>query len=99
MSFLRKQESSLLGPQKSPSPGLAFGQAGLSRQGRGGLFHSAKCYRKTKSYTRWLKTRDFVYSLRFAKVNRPLAELAVRQSVVLAGSIGTRPFSAAALAE
>ena len=42
MSFLRKQESRLLGPQKFPSSGLAEGQAGLSRQGRGGLFHSAK---------------------------------------------------------
>ena len=27
---------------KSPSPGLAFGQAGLSHQGRGELLHSAK---------------------------------------------------------
>ena len=35
MSLLRKQESRCLGPPKSPSPGLAFGQAGLSRQGRG----------------------------------------------------------------
>ena len=42
MSFLRKQESRLLGPQKSPSPGGAFGTAGLSLQGRGGLLHSAK---------------------------------------------------------
>ena len=45
MSFLRKQQSRLLGPQKSPSPGLAFGQTGLSRQGRGELFHSAKMLR------------------------------------------------------
>ena len=42
MSFLRKQQSRLLGPQQSPSPGLAFGPAGLSRRGRGGLFHSDK---------------------------------------------------------
>jgi hypothetical protein len=42
VSFLRKQDSSLLGPQQSPSSGLAEGQAGLSRQGRGSLLHSAK---------------------------------------------------------
>ena len=30
MSFLRKQESRVFMPPKSPSPGLAFGQAGLS---------------------------------------------------------------------
>ena len=42
MSLLRKQESRLLMPSKSPSPGLAFGQAGLSRQGRGQLLHPAK---------------------------------------------------------
>ena len=42
MSFLRKQESRLPMPLKSPSPGLAFGQAGLSHQGRGDLLHSAK---------------------------------------------------------
>jgi hypothetical protein len=26
----------------APSPGLAFGQAGLSHEGRGSWFHSAK---------------------------------------------------------
>ena len=39
---LRTQESSLLVASKSPSPGLAEGQAGLSHQGRGVLLHSAK---------------------------------------------------------
>jgi len=42
VSFLRKQESRLLVPAKSPSPSLAEGQDALSRRGRGGLFHSAK---------------------------------------------------------
>ena len=46
MSFLRKQESRLLMPSKSPSPGLAEGQASLSRQGRGQLLHPAKMLRK-----------------------------------------------------
>ena len=41
MSLLRKQESRLLLPSQSPSPGLAEGQAGLSRQGRGQLLHPA----------------------------------------------------------
>ena len=42
MSFLRKQESRYLVPPKSPSLGLGFALAGLSRRGRGGLLHSAK---------------------------------------------------------
>ena len=42
MSFLRKQESRLLGPLKSFSPGFGFASAGLSRRGRGRLLHSAK---------------------------------------------------------
>jgi len=42
---LRKQESSLLVPSKSPSPVPPFGQAGLSHQGRGVLLHSAKVLR------------------------------------------------------
>ena len=41
VSFLRKQESRLLMPSKSSSPGLALGQDGLSRLGRGELLHSA----------------------------------------------------------
>ena len=45
---LRKEESSPLGPPKSPSPGGAFGTAGLSRQERGGLLHSAKVLPKKK---------------------------------------------------
>ena len=40
--FPLPEESRFLVPAKSPSPGLADGQAGLSRRGRGGLFHSAK---------------------------------------------------------
>jgi len=42
VSFLRKQESRLLMPSESPSPGLASGQADLSRQRTGSLLHSAK---------------------------------------------------------
>jgi len=34
----------LLWPQQSPSPGQPERLANLFRQGRGGLFHSAKCY-------------------------------------------------------
>ena len=45
MSFLRKQESRLLGPQKSPSPGLAEGQAGLSTaRGEAGCFIRLNSY-------------------------------------------------------
>ena len=45
MSFLRKQESRCLGPPKSPSPGLAFGQAGLSTaRGEAGCFIRLKWY-------------------------------------------------------
>ena len=50
MSLLRKQQSRLLGPQQSPSPGLAFGPAGLSRPGRGGLLHSAKMLPKKEVF-------------------------------------------------
>ena|GEM_PF-1958298 len=45
MSFLRKQESRLLVPANSPSPGLAEGQAGLSTAwGEAGCFIRLKCY-------------------------------------------------------
>ena len=45
MSLLRKQESRCLGPPKSPSPGLAFGQAGLSTaRGEAGCFIRLKWY-------------------------------------------------------
>ena len=45
MSLLRKQQSRCLGPPKSPSPGLAFGQAGLSTaRGEAGCFIRLKCY-------------------------------------------------------
>ena len=45
MSLLRKQQSRLLGPQKSPSPGLAFGQAGLSTaRGEAGCVIRLKWY-------------------------------------------------------
>ena len=47
VSFLRKQESRLLAPQKSPSPGLAEGQAGLSTAGgEANCFIRLKCYHR-----------------------------------------------------
>ena len=49
MSFLRKQESRLLRPPKSPSAGFGSASAGLSRQGRGDLLHSAKMFPFRKS--------------------------------------------------
>ena len=53
MSLLRKQESRCLGPPKSPSSGLAFGQAGLSTaRGEAGCFIRQKCYANWRgSYT------------------------------------------------
>ena len=49
MSFLRKQESRLRMPLKSPSPGLAFGQAGLSTaRGEAICFIRLKCYHPAK---------------------------------------------------
>jgi len=50
VSFLRKQESRLLGPQKSTSPGLAFDQAGLSTaRGEAGCFIRRKCYAERRN--------------------------------------------------
>ena len=47
MSFLRKQESSLLVGPKFPAPGFGFAWSRpLDGQGRGGVLHSAKMLRQ-----------------------------------------------------